>query len=174
MTRQSIALKAGADLDGFRRAVRYLISANVPPEQVFWQEGEAPLPLGQEAEGAAPAIALPRAVSMLVETVILHRDAARFGLLYTLIWRCFLGHRSTLEEHHDPVVHRLRRMEQSVRRDKMHAFLRFRQAGERGGRERFVAWFEPEHHILEAVGPFFTARFPSHDWSILTPRGSLH
>ncbi len=39
---------------------------------------------------------------------------------------------------------------------------------------RDAAWFEPEHFILEAVAPFFTDRFPSFPWSILTPIGSLH
>ena len=176
MAMRSIALKAGVDLAGFRQAVRHLIAAQVPPEQVVWHEDEMPLLPPDHGHDAASPIVLPRAVGELVECVILHRQADRFGLLYGLVWTCLHGHRSILEEHNHPLVHRLRRMEKSVRRDihKMHAFLRFRHAGERGGRERFVAWFEPEHHILEAVGPFFTARFPGQDWSILTPRGSLH
>ena len=41
------------------------------------------------------------------------------------------------------------RMAKAVRRDihKMHAFVRFRRLEAEDG-ERFVAWFEPEHHIL--------------------------
>ena len=176
MGKQSISLRAGADLEGFRQAVRRLIAAEVAPDEVLWHEDERPLLPTEEGEGAANPIALPRAVAELVECVILHRQADRYELLYALIWTCLHGHRSILEEHNHPLVHRLRRMEKSVRRDihKMHAFLRFRDAGNQGGRERFVAWFEPEHHILEAVGPFFRARFPGHDWSILTPHGSLH
>ena len=55
----------------------------------------------------------------------------------------------------------------------MHAFVRFRRIdGE--ARERFVAWFEPEHFILEAAAPFFVERFRALDWSILTPIGSAH
>ena len=54
----------------------------------------------------------------------------------------------------------------------MHAFLRFRHVRGDDG-ERFVAWFEPEHFILEATAPFFVDRFRSLDWSILTPIGSL-
>lgn len=176
MTLRSIALRPGADLDGFRQAVRRLIAADVPPDEVVWDEGETLLLPEEERGDAANPIPLPRAVGALVGCVILHRQSDRFGLLYALIWTCLHGHRSILEEHNDPLVHRLRRMESSVRRDihKMQAFLRFRHAGERGGRERFVAWFEPEHHILEAVGPFFRDRFPGQDWSILTPRRSLH
>jgi DNA polymerase len=63
-------------------------------------------------------------------------------------------------------------LRKAVRRDrhKMHAFLRFRDAGA----GRFVAWYEPEHFILEAVAPFFVERFGSLVWSIVTPIGSLH
>jgi DNA polymerase len=40
----------------------------------------------------------------------------------------------------------------------MHAFVRFR-ALERVDGTRHVAWFEPEHHILEAEAGFFARRF---------------
>ena len=39
---------------------------------------------------------------------------------------------------------------------------------------RFVAWFEPEHHILRAEAGFFMRRFASLRWSILTPGLSAH
>ncbi|WP_376098662.1 UdgX family uracil-DNA binding protein [Roseomonas sp. CCTCC AB2023176] len=39
---------------------------------------------------------------------------------------------------------------------------------------RFVAWFEPEHHILRAEADFFARRFASLRWSILTPTVSAH
>jgi probable DNA metabolism protein len=56
----------------------------------------------------------------------------------------------------DPDVRRFEAMEKSVRRDehKMHAFVRFRKIGD-GDEERFVAWFEPDHFILELAAPFF-------------------
>ena len=47
---------------------------------------------------------------------------------------------------------------------KMHAFVRFREvadAAAAGGR-RHVAWFEPAHHVLRAVAPFFVRRFAQH------------
>ena len=31
------------------------------------------------------------------------------------------------------------------------------------------AWFEPEHHIVEAIAPFFARRFTQMRWAILTP-----
>lgn len=40
------------------------------------------------------------------------------------------------------------------------------------GRRRFVAWFEPDHHIVARVAPFFQRRFTDMDWLIATPRGS--
>ena len=36
-----------------------------------------------------------------------------------------------------------------------------------------MAWFEPAHHVLEAVAPFFVRRFAGMRFSILTPRRSL-
>ena len=51
-------------------------------------------------------------------------------------------------------------MAKAVRRDKhkMHAFVRFREVG-RERNAHYVAWFEPEHHIVEAAAPFFARRF---------------
>ena len=40
--------------------------------------------------------------------------------------------------------------------------------------ERYVAWFEPDHHILEAETGFFIRRFAALRWSILTPEASAH
>ncbi|MBA3590624.1 MAG: UdgX family uracil-DNA binding protein [Methylibium sp.] len=36
-----------------------------------------------------------------------------------------------------------------------------------------IAWFEPEHHIVEAVAPFFASRFATLRWAILTPVHSV-
>nr|WP_256476139.1 UdgX family uracil-DNA binding protein [Siccirubricoccus soli] len=38
----------------------------------------------------------------------------------------------------------------------------------------YIAWFEPEHHILEAEAGFFIRRFAALRWSILTPTASAH
>jgi DNA polymerase len=55
----------------------------------------------------------------------------------------------------------------------MRAFLRFREVTDDAG-ARFVAWFEPEHHLVRANARFFVDRFNSMRWSILTPEISLH
>ena len=80
-----------------------------------------------------------------------------------------------LEQPTDPEVSRASRLAQSVRRDthKMRAFVRFREVGEDGA-TRYVAWFEPEHFIVEANAAFFVRRFATMTWSILTPYRSVH
>ena len=63
-------------------------------------------------------------------------------------------------------------MARSVRRDmhKMTAFVRFRPLASADGQNpQHVAWFEPEHHVVEATAPFFARRFAQMHWAILTP-----
>ena len=67
-------------------------------------------------------------------------------------------------------VRRFEAMEKAIRRDihKMRAFVRFRMIGEGDG-ERYVAWFEPDHFIVEKNAAFFVRRFTGMHWTILTP-----
>ncbi|RWE68765.1 MAG: DUF4130 domain-containing protein, partial [Mesorhizobium sp.] len=67
----------------------------------------------------------------------------------------------------------LEAMEKAVHRDiqKMRAFVRFRKIGE-GADERYVAWFEPDHYIVERNADFFVRRFTGMRWTILTPHAS--
>jgi len=133
--------------------------------------GNAPVP---GAAGDTPKV--PRRFVELAETAIRHRDPQRFALLYQALWRLTHGEPALLEVPTDPDVLWLEAMVKSVRRDahKMHAFLRFRPVATAEG-ERHVAWFEPEHHILEAeAGGFFARRFAAMRWSILTPDASAH
>ena len=69
----------------------------------------------------------------------------------------------------------MQRLAAAVRRDthKMRAFVRFREVTEPEG-TRYVSWFEPDHYIVEANAPFFTRRFATMVWSILTPYRSVH
>jgi len=170
-----VPLSAGADLMGFRRGLRKAIAMGIPPHDVAWQvDGEASL-FGAQGSGPSPPISLPRQVAELIDVVVCNRDPERYALLYSLVWRVVRGERAVLEMHSDPLVHRVSRMAKAVRRDihKMHAFVRFRRVDDERG-ERFVAWFEPDHFILETTSAFFAKRFPSMRWSILTPDGSLH
>jgi len=192
---RGVCLQPGADLDGFRAALRRLIADHVPPEAIVWDSAPA---LFESAPahtslGPAPPVALPRAVAELIGWVVCHHDPERYALLYQLVWRMRHGEPSLPEIASDPLIHRLHLMEKSVRRDvhKMHAFVRFRRTetpveqpptrAERGPggatikyADHFVAWFEPEHFILQKAAPFFIERFLSMRWSILSPLGALH
>jgi uracil-DNA glycosylase len=128
------------------------------------------------AAHVAPAVSVPSEFVALCENVILHSNPNRFGLLYRLLWR--LMHEPGLR--HDPLdADRINaaHMAQAVRRDmhKMKAFVRFRSVQDDtfrthpAGGPLHVAWFEPEHHIVEAVAPFFARRFTQMRWAVLTP-----
>ena len=56
-----IVLSDGADLDGFRQAVRELAAAGFPPEEVSWTTGGMPTLFPGVRCDNAPAISLPRA-----------------------------------------------------------------------------------------------------------------
>jgi DNA polymerase len=55
----------------------------------------------------------------------------------------------------------------------MRAFVRFR-AVPFDDAPWYVAWFEPQHHIVELNAPFFVDRFAGMRWSILTPDRCAH
>ena len=176
---RTVTLPAPDDFDGWRDAARGLVADGVPPGDVVWQVGAVPADLfaGEaEARTASPssAFAVPRAFITLAKKAILNREPERFALLYTLLWR-LRSEKGLVEDHADPLVRRLEKMASDVRRDihKMRAFVRFREVDE-GGTPRFVAWFEPDHHIVRANAGFFVDRFASMRWSILTPEVSLH
>jgi len=159
----------------FRDAARALIGASVAPTEVNWRVGACDLLGGEPPPNGATTFQVPAAYVALAQAVVCHSDPERFALLYELLRRITRGERELLSVASDPPVHRVRRMEKSVRRDmhKMTAFLRFRRVEGQDG-ERYVAWFEPEHHILRRISDFFVGRFASMHWSILTPRGALH
>ena len=119
-----------------------------------------------------------RAFFDLARAVAAHRDARRWALLYHVLWRILHGERRLLEIPTDPDVRQLQVWAKAVGRDihKMHAFVRFRLVGvdQAGGREQFVAWFEPDHWIVRLAAPFFRKRFAAMDWSILTPDECVH
>ena len=177
----------GADWASWRQAARGLLAAAVPPEEVVWtRESEALLdiasvssdPQEEASVHGRKAFHVPAAFVDLAQAVICHADERRWALLYRMLWRLTRGgerHLLELASDHDVLI--ARRMEKAVRREehKMHAFVRFRKAGENEtGREYFVACFEPEHWIVELASPFFRDRFANMDWSIFTPRGCAH
>ena len=180
---RSITLASAIDLDGFRAACRRLWAEQVAPERVSWHaadDAETDLFEDPNASAAPPAaeaapVQVPAAFMPLCEHVVLHRDPNRFGLLYRLLWRLQVEP-ALRHDALDADWVAAQQMAQAVRRDmhKMTAFVRFRELDEGEGREPMhVAWFEPEHHIVEATAPFFARRFANMRWAILTPERSL-
>ncbi|HEX8241671.1 MAG TPA: UdgX family uracil-DNA binding protein [Allosphingosinicella sp.] len=173
----SVQLSAPDDFDGWRDSARPLAMAGIPAAEVSWRVGEDPGDLfATRSELPAPngPLSVPRAFLTLAESAICHSDPERFALLYALLLR--LRERPGLmADSADPLIQRLERMAKAVRRDvhKMRAFLRFREVETADG-PRFVAWFEPEHHIVRHNAGFFVRRFANMAWSILTPALSLH
>jgi DNA polymerase len=177
-------LASQTDLAGFREEARLLLRQQVPPEAVQWQTAEAqnsdlfadsglladvrPRDMPKAASAIVPASFL-----RLCEVVVLHHDADRFALLYRLLWR--LVHEPGLRSDPvDPDMLHAHQMAQSVRRDmhKMKAFVRFRPTPDEG-RTLQLAWYEPAHHILEALAPWFAKRAPQPQWTLFTPGRSV-
>lgn len=167
-------LASEVDLEGFRGAARALLAQGIEPDAVQWAVADRAAPALWDADAPAsttpaPGPPVPADFVDLCRAVVLHRDPQRFHLMYRLLWR--LQHEPALRiDALDGDRALARRMAQSVRRDmhKMKAFVRFRDTG-----ELRVAWFEPEHHIVEAIAPFFARRFTAMAWAILTPRRSV-
>jgi DNA polymerase len=192
---QTIDLRGRGDFTEWREAARRLLMADVEPPAIDWriEDGRDRLagldePDGQRAlsgsggstpglpQATAAAIHVPPAFIELAESVVCHSDAARFALLYRLLWR-IRNERNLLQIVSDADVIAARRLEKSVRRDshKMKAFVRFKEvasADPTGRRRSFFAWFEPDHHIVARIAPFFRRRFFDMDWVIATPKGS--
>lgn len=176
-----IALEREADFEGWRNAARSLLAQNVAPHETVWRVGQAS-DLFDAGEASAPGESVPAASSFrvprdfidLAEFVVCHADEARFALLYRLLWR-LRDDRDLLARTTDDDVYRARAMAKTIRRErhKMEAFVRFREIADDEG-ALYVAWFEPEHHVVELTAPFFARRFASMRWSILTPLVSAH
>ncbi len=176
-----VTLSQPDDFDAWRDAARDLAAVEVPPEEIVWQVGETPTDLFAGEDNGRPAppppaggFSVPRAFIDLARSAILSSDPERFALLYTLLLR-LRREPKLMDDRADRLVRRLDELAKHVRRDihKMRAFLRFREVDD-GGTPRYVAWFEPEHHIVRANAAFFVNRFASMRWSILTPEVSLH
>ena len=172
-----ITLPAEDDFEAWRDAARGLAEAGVPGHAVVWQVegGDADLFGGDvPPPPPGPSFAVPRGFVALAKSAICHSEPERFALLYALLLK-LKGNKRALEDRADPLVDRIEKLAKEVRRDvhKMHAFVRFREVAEEEG-SRFVAWFEPDHHIVRHTAGFFVRRFATMRWSILTPEVCIH
>ena len=174
-----ITLHSETDFEGWRDAARALALGNVPPADVSWTvQGTKPElfepPATPPLEAPQGSFNVSAKFIELAQSAILHRDPQRFAILYRLLWRLRSNH-DLLDAASDPDVSRVAAMAKAVQRDqqRMQAGVRFREMG-RDPKARFVAWFEPEHHVLKATSPFFARRFSDMPWSILTPDLCAH
>ena len=174
------------DFAFWRERARQLIQCDVPPDRVSWVQpggtgdlfayegpsrGEKRLPVpGVDA----PEVRASKRFMRLARNASVHSDPERFSLLYRVLWR-LQSHPRLMQDSADIDVRRIEELDKEVRRDahKMHAFVRFREVEGEGG-EHYVAWFEPDHHIVRREAGFFMRRFANMHWSILTPRGCIH
>lgn len=174
LTRHTVWLESQTDFAGWRDAARRLALNEVRPEDVSWRVvaglDRPPSDLPDVPQGAE--LIVPRDFIGHAETAFCHSDPGRFAFLYRLLWRLRIEPK-LLAIASDPDTKRLETMERAVRRDshKMHAFVRFRKIGV-GEDERYVAWFEPDHFIVERNADFFVRRFTGMRWTILTPYAS--
>jgi DNA polymerase len=170
----------------FRARARELLARSAAPADVTWDDGRgqgslfgalarasARPSVMNDAGARAPAqttaaARVPAAFVAKGELAALHSAPERWELLYRIVYRLARGEPELLEVATDPDVASLARLVSDVRHDehRMHAFLRFRQVAE----DSFVAWYEPDHDVVELAAPHFARRYPSMRWVILTPR----
>ena len=164
----TITLASETDFDGWRRAARALVLNAVKPSDVIWSVRGHASTVDPSLEAATGVFSVSAKFVELAQVTILHRDIRRFALLYRLLWRLRSDH-DLLGAVDDLDIARISGMAGDVHRDvhRMHHSVRFREIG-REQKSHYIAWFEPEHHIVERAAPFFASRFADMPWSILT------
>lgn len=176
-------LAGHTDLAGFRSEARQLLAHQVPPEEVQWQlqpaapgytDPQSPQASRPRNVARAATAIVPASFTRLCEFVVLHRDPERFALLYRLLWR-FVHEPGLRSDPLDADMLQAQHMAHAVRRDihKMKANLRLKLLRDAQGKELQLACYEPAHHVVEAVAPWFAKRIPSTRWAILTPDRSV-
>ncbi|RUZ74467.1 DUF4130 domain-containing protein [Mesorhizobium sp. M7A.F.Ca.US.006.01.1.1] len=172
LARYNVRLDSETDFSGWRDAARRLALNEVGPEDISWHVAPGSNQSDLPEVPAGAQLVVPRDLIGHAETAFCHSDPGRFAFLYRMLWR-LRDEPKLLEIASDPDTRRLEAMEKAVRRDshKMHAFVRFRKIGD-GADERYVAWFEPDHFIVERNADFFVRRFTGMRWTILTPYAS--
>ena len=163
------------DFESWRAAASALLAAKAAPAEVQWDDGTGDRFLARSAAVEPPpegtGVTLPKKFVAMAARVAAHRDRERWDLLYRVAFRILYENRHLLEVTVDEDVLRLSRWDAAIKRDihKMHAFVRFRETA-----GRFVAWYQPDHHVVPLAAPFFVERFAGMQWSILTPDISVH
>ncbi|MDP4645796.1 MAG: TIGR03915 family putative DNA repair protein [Akkermansiaceae bacterium] len=177
------SIDPGKNFQTWRQAAKKLITAAAAPEEIIWEKPDPQNLFHTSTLRSDTAeystFSVPKEFPQLAKSVACHQSEQRWALLYRILWRIVIGReRHLCSISSDPDIAKAHLLAKSVRREihKMHAFVRFKlvDTDPETSRERYAAWFEPDHHIVEAATPFFRKRFANMDWSIFTPKGCAH
>lgn len=171
----------------WRSASLAALAEDLPPASIQWRLAEAAnmphqqalidyTPDSQSTAAASPRIAevqVSKALAVLLKDAASFRDPERWAFLYNVLWRWHHGDRSVASPA-DIDGARLYRMANSVRRAQhdMIAYVRFRKQRDTQAVPEYVAWYEPDHDVLEWAAEHFAQRMGRSSWLITTPRGA--
>ncbi len=173
-----IDLASPIDVHGFRAQSNSLLAHQVPPAGIEWHAIDQ-LVNAESIRGSAsrpPSLAsalhsiVPRSFVRITELVVLHRDAARFDLLYRLLWR--LVHEPELATTPgDADMTQAQGMAHAVRRDifRTKRALQWRAVGQWKDKPLCVAWCEPRHHVTEEVSQTASKTQEAEQWLVASP-----
>jgi DNA polymerase len=174
-----VELQSHLDRGGFYRALAQLLVQGTNWDGVEWCVSPSKADTAQPAESNPPQALkrLPAGFRDTLHLALLHREPARHVLLHRLAQRLWQEPRSWQDSLHDDHI-RLMEWHRQVRRDmhKTKAFVRFNRVGDAdqdAEQAEYVAWFEPVHHTLVEVAPFFVRRFTQMRWAILSPTATV-
>lgn len=168
--------------EDWHREARSLLLRHVAPEEVLWSEKDDAQPVLADLVNApkreaahATRLVVPRRFVASAQVAARHASRDRWALLYRILYRIVQGERTLAEDELDPDGRALQALVKAVRHDaeRMKAFVRFRAIGPQGA-EHFVAWHRPDHDVAALVAEHFAKRYPNMQWSIFTPRRSVH
>ncbi len=164
--------------DDWRVAARRLIAANISPSDVQWTDQAIQPTLFGTGVGATTVekkFTVQKAFLEIAPKIACHRNSLRWSLLYRILWRLKHGEPHLLQITTDDDIYTVTQMHKAVTRDvhKMKAFVRFRKVARPDGQEGFIAWHRPDHRIVRLVAPFFSRRFSSMNWTMMTPDESV-
>jgi uracil-DNA glycosylase family protein len=158
------------DWTGWRRATRAFVLSGVEPAGLTWTvaSGGGPVP---ETDGT---FTLSRALVSLAALAFQAREAERFGLLYTLVWRAHHGGLD-ISNDADLDLRIVRRLALAVRADahRMRTLVRFARLMV-DEQPHFLGWYEPDHFVLESNSRLMARREPAIPFTIVTPDGTAH
>lgn len=174
-----IELQSNLDRAGFYRALAQLLTGDVAGKSVQWHISPTPAePALTAQDNVPPALSrLPGAFRDTMHLALLHREPGRHALVHRIAQRLWHKPQFWQDRLHEDHI-RLLEWQRQVRRDmhKTKAFVRFNRVSadcEAADQAEYVAWFEPVHHTLLEVAPFFVRRFTQMRWSILSPTATV-